>query len=383
MEKEKKVKSKEKQFLNDLSNDIMNEKTRLKTSDINTNEKLKESKNNIITEFPSKNIIDENYKENMNNNNDNNNIIIEPLNNNSSIKSSLISKDNSDIIQKDKNEKILNIKNIYKNIEINEIIIKYLKYIIKDKIRRIIVFNRNRNGVNPDDKHKKICNINIKSYLKILKMISEKEKEDKETLIKNYELYIILLKNYFNKWKNSKNIKVKINKENKEDISSKDKNIIINKEEITILIKELIEKIIIIRNIYINLIIKSYNKNNKIEKNKILKKQNQLEQTKNEIEEIKNKLVIYFIKLNDENKEEFEKYIIYILIELQKMYTINEQNIEKYKKLYLIKKENKKKRKKVITCSCIKRSIIILWILMIPLFYIIYFLYSNGKINYN
>ena len=80
-----------------------------------------------------------------------------------------------------------------------------MKYIIKDRIKRIIIFNYIKNNNN------NIYNINIKSYLKILKLISGKVKvKDKENeikyksiLINKYKQYILKLKEYFNNLKNN------------------------------------------------------------------------------------------------------------------------------------------------------------------------------------
>ena len=164
------------------------------------------------------------------------------------------------------------------------------------------------------------------------------------------------------------------NNEDNIEIKNKEENKNINKETYTILIKKLIEKIILIKKIYTYIIIiNQYNKN---EKNKIKKEENKIEIIKKEIEEIKYKLIIYL--KNIKNDEEMKNYIIKILIEIEKLKDINNKEIEKYKILYL--KNNKGKSKNIIIEKRQKRRKLSLWLLIIPLFYIIYFILSHGKI---
>ena len=344
---------------------------KIKNNEIKKQEKEKDDIQNIFggesMELKEKQIIKIDKKENEIDNkiniqeiNDNNFILTN--NNNKSIQDSFPI---SDIKNKEKQGGIIDINKF--NIEINEIIKYYMKYIIKDRIKRIIIFNYIKNNNN------NIYNINIKSYLKILKLISGKVKEkDKENeiryksiLINKYKQYILKLKEYFNNLKNNEdNIEIKNKEENKN----------INKETYTILIKKLIEKIILIKKIYTYIIIiNQYNKN---EKNKIKKEENKIEIIKKEIEEIKYKLIIYL--KNIKNDEEMKNYIIKILIEIEKLKDINNKEIEKYKILYL--NNNKGKSKNIIIEKKQKRRKLSLWLLIIPLFYIIYFILSHGKI---
>ena len=255
-----------------------------------------------------------------------------------------------------------------------------MKYIIKDKKRRIIIFNHIKKvNENIDGKNRKIININLKSYLKILKMISKKEKDDKYILIKIYKQYIMILKNYFTNWKNQKNIKIISNGENKAKINIKNKNNNINKEEFIILIKKLIERIIIIKNIYIYLIINN-NKENEFYRQIRIKNEENIEKIKKEIEDIKNKLIELLLQLNFENEEEIKEYLKLILIEIEKVNSISEEDIGKYKELNQIKKKTNANNKifkiRNINDIKIKKN---LSLIILPLFYIIYFLYSNGK----
>ena len=320
-------------------------------------------------------INDNNYKENNINNdlNDNNinNIIIKPSKNKNIIQSSLISEN------EDKNIKIMNIEKINKTIEITEIIKKYLRYIIKDKIKRIIKFKYTKNDININNISKeKNFMINLESYLKILKMLSGKEKEKKdelitkEILIDKYKQYIILLKKNFENLQNEDKSELNLNNFDKKEFGS--------------LIKKLIGKIILIKKIYIYLIIiinndKIYNK-----KEIIKKEEKNINDLKKEIEEIKKKIIIILKRIK--NKEEIKKYLKLIIIELNKIILINEKDIEHYDELYL--KNNEKKNnilrtnKKIIGNQNL-RNRFNLWILIIPLFYIIYFFYVNDKSNEN
>ena len=341
-------------LINSMNNNLTNE-----TSDIKNSENLLKNRNNIISQNPSNFIIGKELFKNDNVIINNNNFIVEPSN--TKIKTSLLKKDLN--TENNKNEKIITIKNFDKNIEINEQIIRYLKFIIKNKKRRIIIFNPiKKENENINDKNKKINAISLKSYLKILKMISRKEKEEKYILIQKYNKYIILLKNYFNNLKNEKNnniilsggniVKININYNNNNNI---------NKKEIIILIKKLIEKIIVIKNIYIYLLINN-NKNSFNQQIKIKSEEN-IEKIKKEIEDIKNKLIRYLLKINFEDKEELIKYLKLIIVELEKVDFIKEDDIANIKNI-----------------NDMKRRRIHLWLLILPLFYIVYFLYTNAKI---
>ena len=237
-----------------------------------------------------------------------------------------------------------------------------MKFIIKNKKRTIIIFNPiKKENENINDKNKKINAISLKSYLKILKMISRKEKEEKYILIQKYNKYIILLKNYFNNLKNEKNNNIILSGGNIAKINiNYNNNNNINKKEIIILIKKLIEKIIVIKNIYIYLLINN-NKNSFNQQIKIKSEEN-IEKIKKEIEDIKNKLIRYLLKINFEDKEELIKYLKLIIVELEKVDFINEDDIANIKNI------NDMKRR------------IHLWLLILPLFYIVYFLYTNAKI---
>ena len=271
----------------------------------------------------------------------------------------------------------MNIEKINKTIEITEIIKKYLRYIIKDKIKRIIKFKYTKNDININNISKeKNFMINLESYLKILKMLSGKEKEKKdelitkEILIDKYKQYIILLKKNFENLQNEDKSELNLNNFDKKEFGS--------------LIKKLIGKIILIKKIYIYLIIiinndKIYNK-----KEIIKKEEKNINDLKKEIEEIKKKIIIILKRIK--NKEEIKKYLKLIIIELNKIILINEKDIEHYDELYL--KNNEKKNnilrtnKKIIGNQNL-RNRFNLWILIIPLFYIIYFFYVNDKSNEN
>ena len=136
--------------------------------------------------------------------------------------------------------------------------------------------------------------------------------------------------------------------------------------------------------IYIYLIIiinndKIYNK-----KEIIKKEEKNINDLKKEIEEIKKKIIIILKRIK--NKEEIKKYLKLIIIELNKIILINEKDIEHYDELYI--KNNEKKNnilrtnKKIIGNQNL-RNRFNLWILIIPLFYIIYFFYVNDKSNEN
>ena len=210
-------------------------------------------------------------------------------------------------------------------------------------------------------------------------MISGKEKgkkeeiTNKEILINKYRRYIILLKKYFTNWKNADNKEIKL-----DDNNTKYN---LDKKEFKILVKKLIEKITLIKKIYIYLII--YIINNKSINNKdiIKKEEKNIENLNKEIAEIKKKLIIIFRKINPKNDEEIKRYISFIIKELNKICVINEQEIENYKEIYL-RKKNKKNNLLIGNEKngfCRIRCNPNLWMLIIPLFYIIYFLYTNDK----
>ena len=342
----------------DSSYDKLNEETRPKSSDINESDNLKI--NNIYLKYPSNfnieipndkdkcNIILEGslnrdyiYKDNIkdnkeifleNTNNNQNEAFLQESSYNNSIKSSL----KSELIQKDKiyikkklisEEKIIDIKRFDKTIEINELLSRYLKYIINDKKKRIIIFNNVANNKNKSNDNK-ILKIKFKSYLKILKFLSTKGKDNnkiiKKEISNKYKQYILIIKNFFKNYKSEKELGIGINNENKFN-NEKNNNYI--KEELAKMVKKLFKKINIIKSFYIYLIISNTNNNSHEIENIIIKK---IEIVKQQIEEIKNQLVIYIKYLKSKNEEDLKQYISLILIDLEKLMVINDKEIEEY-----------------------------------------------------
>ena len=243
-EKENKnMETKSKKY-NDLSENIINDKTRFKTSEININENLNIIQNSInpySSEYKinsTNNNLDENndiinnikmHEENNENNiqnelmkNDNNldNLILETSHHNALIQSSLMPN-----IKQDK-EKNINISIIYKNKTKEE------------KVFDDIIISENNVENKSKSQEKKIYNINIKSYLKIIKLLlgnKEKKEAMNVSLFNEYEKYFLTIKNYFD------NLKTKENN-GKSIIKGNNKKKLI-KKEYKILIQKLIEKI--------------------------------------------------------------------------------------------------------------------------------------------
>ena len=378
---------------NDLSENIINDKTRFKTSEININENLNIIQNSIkpySSEYKinstNKNLnenndIINNIKEHEDNNenniqnelmkNDNNldNLILETSHHNTLIQSSLMPN-----IKQDK-EKNINISIIDKNITKEE------------KAFDDIIISENNVENKSKSQEKKIYSINIKSYLKIIKLLlgnKEKKEAMNVSLFNEYEKYILTIKNYFDNLKTQENNGKSIIKGNNEKK--------LFKKEYKILIQKLIEKINIIQKLYyIIIIIKASYKNSK-EKDDIIKlEMEKIEIIKKEIEEIKNKII-----LKKEQKENYElnMYLLReIIIELNKIYVSNEKTKKSYlsnlKEFLKIKGFNDNNIKEVIKNEKegkvhykIKEKEVPkkIWILIIPLLFIIDFIFTHGKI---
>ena len=205
------------------------------------------------------------------------------------------------------------------------------------------------------------------------------------SLFNEYEKYFLTIKNYFD------NLKTKENN-GKSIIKRKNNKKKLIKKEYKILIQKLIEKINIIQKLYYIIIIIKANYKNSKEKDDIIKlEMEKIEIIKKEIEEIKNKII-----LKKEQKENYElnMYLLReIIIELNKIYVSNEKTKKSYlsnlKEFLKIKGFNDNNIKEVIKNEKegkvhykIKEKEVPkkIWILIIPLLFIIDFIFTHGKI---
>ena len=340
-------------YLNNLNNEAskenMNDKKELSELNINSisnqNIKLKKKNENII----------------------NNNMSISQISDisiNNKIQSSLMSKlskdsdniENSNIkdIDNKKEGSDIKLKNqtVYKygsldldkfNIKENVQLRQFIRYILIDKIKKIIIFTtlvyNQKKGKEDLEKNSHLRKININSYLRILQLMSSNKKEEGIKIgIDHYKGFIFSLTNYFKEWK--RNVKNKINSNNRnmsDNVNTEIKNGgnegENSEKEITILIDEFIRKIDYIKRLYIYILIKKHYSKDIKEKEKIIKEgSNRVDIANKELDIIKNKLLVLLKKIKGDN--DLIKYIKLIIIKLKDYKIISEKEIKEYKKLY-------------------------------------------------
>ena len=252
---------------------------------------------------------------------------------------SIKSKDIKFIFNKNNYEN--NNENKINNKDNKDIYLIYKKEIIDNKGIKLIFNEKNKNS--------KRYNLNINSYKKILKMALYKKREEKLTKEK-YESLILTIINNCNCYKNS--IKNKFN--------FNDKKIIINDNNLKRKIIDLEESIKDLKSIYIyglyniQLISDKQNKINFIKKLNLTKKRNKVKKIYKEI---------LFIINNDINKNNIDIYqkVIDILKNYEKL---NDEDIKNNNKININK---------------ILRFLITMYIIFLPIIFIINYLYSNSK----
>ena len=415
---------------NEASKENMNDKKEV--SELNINDSI--NNQNIKLKKKNENIINNNISISQISDNSLNNKIQSSLMSNLSKDSDDIEKSNIKYIDNKKEGSDIKLKKqtVYKygsldldkfNIKENDQLKQFIRYILIDKIKKIIIFTtlvyNQKKGKEELEKNSHLCKININSYLRILQLMSSNKKEEGIKIgIQHYKGFIFSLTNYFKEWK--KKVKNKINSNNS-NINDKSNTEIKNggkegensEKVITILIDEFIRKINYIKRLYIYILIKKHYCKDIKEKEKIIKEgSNGVDIANKELDIIKTKLLSLLKKIKGDS--DLIKYITLIIIKLKNYKNISEKEIKEFKTLYrqninsfeILKEENlnnekvdkvilREKGNKEITQDELEeknnllankneRSKLLyrIWGAVIPLLYIAHYFYFNFKSEY-